>query len=100
MRNIAGWGVAAVALGLLAPAAWACGPSLSANSTGPTAKLASTMAAQKTPANFTASARLSALAERGTSVLAYSGNGQAPSFSLASPEMSTTSSHPESFLVK
>ncbi len=100
MRNIVSWGVAAVAAGLLAPAAWACGPSLSAIPTGPTAKAASTMAAQMTPANFKPSPRLSALAERGASVLAYSGGGQTPSFSLVSPEMSTTSSPSVSLLAQ
>lgn len=85
MRNIVSWGVVAVAAGLLAPAAWACGPSQSANAKGPIAKPASTTAARQTPANFTPSPRWSALAERGTATLTYSGSSQAPSSSPASP---------------
>jgi hypothetical protein len=102
MRNIVRWTAAAVLVGLSAPAAWACGPSLSLSAipTSPTAKSTVTMAAQERPANFKASPRLSALAGRGMPVLAYSGSEQVPSFSLASPEMRTTSSHPEALLAK
>jgi hypothetical protein len=102
MRNIVSWGVAAAAAGLLASAAWACGPSLSLSSisTGPTVKPASTMAAQRAPANFKPSPRLSTLAARGTPVMAYNGGGQGPSFSIATPGMSTTSSHTGDLLAR
>lgn len=92
MRNVVKWGMVAVAAGLLAPAAWACGASKSASANGPIAQPASTAAAQQTPANFTPSPRWSSLA--------YSGSDQAPASSLATPGMGTTGSHPEALPVK
>lgn len=94
MRSIVNWGMVAVAAVLLAPAAWACGASRSANASGPMATPVKTVAAQQIPANFTPAPRWSSLAERGAASLTYSGSSQAPSSSPAAPALGTTGSHP------
>lgn len=94
MRSMINWGIVAVAAGLLAPAAWACGASQSASASGPTATPVKTVAARQTPANFTPAPRWSALAERGTANLAYRGSDQAPSPTLAAPGTGATGSRP------
>jgi hypothetical protein len=93
MRSVVTWGLAAAAVGLLAPvaAADACGPS----STAMTMKSASAAAAVERPAGLAATPNLAALgAKNRSTTVSYSGRGNVPSLSVGAQGTSTTSAEP------